>query len=380
VIVGTTSRPESPLYLQKVVALAEDLVPSLGDVNAGDVMRYSLIFTNLGPTTLQNVVADDRGQRSAHGRAGRQKPVAQNTPLGRCRSMTGPRKRKRRGIGTERSSAAGNPGPPAGRRRLSKLLTTERIKAELQHLNVWLTSLDHRLPPPKDEDERCRRAVILNEMLMHLLVGCLVTVKEFMPSYYRALAVAASGFRETKLASGQGVFTVRHVRARGGLFETVRLMMLVALHDGIKARLQPVWRQEPRVDDRVRSPRFVSRTGRYGERQYRGNQRRLAMDRSRAAALQTAIQELTQGNVPIDTSTALRMVRHSKGPADVSLAFLGTLTKQPKRSVKALVIEGRKRMVEGAKIRAALSQRGYVTVEALRARRAADQSSPPTAP
>lgn len=44
-----------------MVALAEDLVPELGDVNAGDVMRYSLTFTNLGPTTLQNVVAGDRG-------------------------------------------------------------------------------------------------------------------------------------------------------------------------------------------------------------------------------------------------------------------------------------------------------------------------------
>src|SRR5262249_39973735 len=147
--------------------------------------------------------------------------------------MAGPRKRKRSGIGSERASAAGNQGARAGRRRLSKLLTTERIKAELQHLNVWLTSLEHRLPPPKDEDERCRRSAILNEMLTYLLVGCLVTVKEFMPSYYRALAVAASRFRETKLASGQGAFRVRHVRARGGLFETVRLMMLVALHDGI---------------------------------------------------------------------------------------------------------------------------------------------------
>ena len=39
VVVGTTSRPESPLYVQKVVALADDLVPALGTVNAGDVME-----------------------------------------------------------------------------------------------------------------------------------------------------------------------------------------------------------------------------------------------------------------------------------------------------------------------------------------------------
>ncbi len=59
IVVGPTSPPASPLYVQKVVALADDLVPALGVVNAGDVMRYTLIFTNLGPTTLQNVVATD---------------------------------------------------------------------------------------------------------------------------------------------------------------------------------------------------------------------------------------------------------------------------------------------------------------------------------
>ena len=65
VVVGTTSPPENALYLQKVVELADDLVPALGTVNAGDVMRYTFIFTNTGPTTLQNVVAERHGTRRA---------------------------------------------------------------------------------------------------------------------------------------------------------------------------------------------------------------------------------------------------------------------------------------------------------------------------
>ena len=59
VIVGPRPTPASPLYLQKVVTLADDLVPALGTVNAGDVMRYTLIFSNLGSTTLHDVVASD---------------------------------------------------------------------------------------------------------------------------------------------------------------------------------------------------------------------------------------------------------------------------------------------------------------------------------
>jgi hypothetical protein len=87
------------------------------------------------------------------------------------------------------------------------------------------------------------------------------------------------------------------------------------------------------------------------------------MDRSRAAALQAAIQDLTRGEAEIDDVVAARLVRTSKGPADLSHAVLAEVTKRPKRTVKADVIEGRKREAEARKVRAVLALRGYESAE-----------------
>ena len=239
------------------------------------------------------------------------------------------------------------------------MVTTETVEAEQRNLReIIVRNLEHRLPPATDEQETHRRASIYSEVLTYVLVGSFVALKGFMPSQVRALVSAAMRFGEASLAGGIPRFVVRRVPTDSGFFETLRLLMLVGLHEEITARLRANWKHEPR--SAVRSPRFVSRTGRYGESQYRGAQRRRAIDRSRAAVLQAAIHELTRGEAEIDDVTAARLVGASKGPADLSLAALAEVTEQPKRTVKADVSKGRKREADGGKFRAMLELRGWV--------------------
>jgi len=79
----------------------------------------------------------------------------------------------------------------------------------------------------------------------------------------------------------------------------------------------------------------------------------------RAGALQAAIRDLMP-DLDLDDQAALRLVRSSTGAKDLSLGALARLTKQAKRTVKARAIEGRKLLVEAARLDAILEQRGYV--------------------
>ncbi len=58
IVVGPVVQPQNPLYVQKGVQLFSDLDGN-GVVTAGDVLRYTLIFSNTGTTTLTNVALTD---------------------------------------------------------------------------------------------------------------------------------------------------------------------------------------------------------------------------------------------------------------------------------------------------------------------------------
>lgn len=175
----------------------------------------------------------------------------------------------RRRSATGKSTPLAHPRERPAHRRLSELVTTETVEAEQRNLReIIVRGLEHRLLPATDEQETHRRASIHSEVLTYVLVSSFVALKEFMPSQVRALVSAAMRFGEARLAGSTPRFVVRRIRADSGFFETLRLLMLVGLHDEITARLRASWKQEP--PSAVRSPRFVSRTGRYGERQYRG--------------------------------------------------------------------------------------------------------------
>jgi hypothetical protein len=267
-------------------------------------------------------------------------------------------RRRRR---TRKPSPAENRTDHPKRRGLSGLVTTERIESEMRNVGSFLRLLDHQLPPTEDERERRRRSSILNEVATHLLVGSLIVVKEFLPSHYRALTAAALRFGETKLAGGDGRFNIRRVRPDGGFFETIRLIALLYWHERLTARFRAIWRKE--APAKFWSPIFRNPTP-----QHVRYQRRLAVERMTVAEVRAAVADLTQGataitleQCEIDREEARRLVRHAKGPADVSLAVLARVTNCEKRTVKARVIEGRRRLAEGVKLAAILEQRGYVS-------------------
>jgi hypothetical protein len=231
----------------------------------------------------------------------------------------------------------------------------------MRNVGSLLRLIEEQLPPTDDEQERHRRSLIRSEAATHLLIGALIVVKEYMPAHYRALGAAAMRFGEAKLAGRQSRFHVRRVPAVGGFDRTLLLMGLAALHTELSARLRANWNQKVSLSDSTKSYQIVSPTGRYGERQYEGHRRRLAMDRHRAGVLRNAVANLTGGE--FDDAQALRLVRkkNNRSPAQLSLAAMAFMTMQEKRTVKVQVTLGRKRFAESAKLAAILEQRGYVS-------------------
>jgi len=268
------------------------------------------------------------------------------------------------------------------RRRLSSLLTTERIEEEWQILGACLKHLEDFLPPAVTERERARRSAIINEVAKHLFVGALMVLREYLPAQNRALMAAAGRFGIEKLRQGESCFRVRRV-ATVDKFADV---FLAGLHEQLSSRLRGVWSKEPTVDIE-RSVRFVSKTGRYGEGQYRGWLRRRAIEQMLAAEFQAVLQqwraefaenwraafedpewiarELEAPSLPrrwiepFGSSVARRLVRTSKGPVDLSYAVLAYLNGAAKRTVKAQIGAVRKDFAMNAKIDLALRARGY---------------------
>jgi hypothetical protein len=228
-------------------------------------------------------------------------------------------------------------------------VTAERVEAESQSVESFLRSLEHEFPPPKDEAEVRRRSSIFNEVAGNLLMGSLIAVREFMPAHARALTRAAQRFGEAKLAGGTPKFAVRGGYKDRSFVETLGGVSLVALHEKITEGLRAIWKLGPTLNDVVPSWRFVSPTGRYGERQHRGYQRRQAILRTRADTLQAVIRKLTRDKVLINDPTARRLVQSCKGPADLSLAAIAELTGKSKRTVKAHLIERRRGLGEYGK-------------------------------
>jgi len=264
-------------------------------------------------------------------------------------------RRRRR---TRKPSPAENRTDHPKRRSLSHLVTTERIEAEMRNVGSFLKLLDDQIPPTQDEQESRRRSSIRSEVATHLLIGFLIVVKEYLPAHYRALTKAALVFGEARLAGRNKPFIVRHVSGPGGFATTLVAISLATMHEELAARVGNSWKAAPPRDG-GRVPRLASSSGRYTEPREQGYQRRQARDRMRAGALQAAIRDLMP-DLDLDDQAALRLVRSSTGAKDLSLGALARLTKQAKRTVKARAIEGRKLLVEAARLDAILEQRGYV--------------------
>ena len=263
-----------------------------------------------------------------------------------------------------------------GRRRLSSLVTTERVEEEWRALSGSLKHLEDCLPPTDTEAERARRAAIINEVAKHVLVGALVMLRECLPSHHRALMAAAGRFGIEKLLRGESRFRVRRLSA----VDKFTAVFLAGLHEQLSSRLRAVWSREPNIDADPRSPRFVSRTGRYGARQFRGSRRKHAIEQIRVAEVQAVVEgwqaeiedptwvlhEVVAGALlllrliaPLEASMVRRLVRTSKGPVDLSYAVLAYLNGVAKRTVKAQIVTVRKDFATNAKIDVALRARGY---------------------
>lgn len=244
------------------------------------------------------------------------------------------------------------------RRSLRGIIIPEAIDRESRLISQVLLSCEEHLIPTTDLKEQERRASIMREGGRLFLLGCALLVKEFHRDHYREILSAAREWTSARFAGRNHQFAVRRIDRFAAFEAFFGGPLYVAAYDGLKTRLRATWR-ERFVPVSVKVPRFVSRSGRYGEAQYIGTQRRNAIIQSRAASLQVAIQTVLGSHVRLQPMTARRIARSSAGPGDAALASLAALCNKSRRTMKAHLGAARKLLKRANQIAKVLDARGW---------------------
>jgi hypothetical protein len=215
--------------------------------------------------------------------------------------------------------------------------------------------------PTVDEKELQRRASLLGEGLRRFLIACALVVKEFHRDHYGAILNAACRWATAGLGGRECNFVIKRIGGFAAFEAFFGGPLYVAAYDALEARLQPVWRERS-IPASVKSPRFVRRSGRYGEAQYAGVQRRNAIIRFRAAELQAAVPVTLGPDIQLDDAAALRIARSSAGPGAAALACLAAVLKKSPSAMKVQLIAARKFLKRAAQVGRALDERGWSSV------------------
>ena len=244
------------------------------------------------------------------------------------------------------------------RRSLRDIVTSEAIDRESRSISQLLLSCEEHVMPTTDLKEQERRASIVREGGRQFLLGCAVLVKEFHRDQYGEILSATQQWTTARLEGRKRDFVVRRIDRFAAFEAFFGGPIYVAAYDALKKRLRDAWRKRS-VRESVKTPRFASRSRRYGEAQYIGTQRRNAVMQFRAAALQVAIPAVLGADVQLHPVAARRIARSSAGHGDAALASLAALRNKSPRTMKAHLIAARKFLKRADQVRKALDARGW---------------------
>jgi hypothetical protein len=244
------------------------------------------------------------------------------------------------------------------RRSLRHIVNPERIRQEHKRISRDLWRLEEHVLPPTDEGELERRRTVLTAALLNLSLACAVYVKDVHPDHFWSISAATDRWVMARLEGRECEFVVRRPNAGHAFQAFFGGPVLVSAYDALKEKLRRAWREQ-RLPLSVKTPRFVSRSGRYGEAQHIGADRFRRTRQLRAQALGVAVREVLGEEAVLPDKAFARIALTTMAPGEAALAALAVVLKMSRPTIRKKLLAGRKLLRRATAVSEVLRQRGW---------------------
>jgi hypothetical protein len=220
---------------------------------------------------------------------------------------------------------------------------------------------DQSLPVPQTKDEQTKQHEILRAGAKKAELGALAYLKEQEPAVYKGLVSAGARWAEEKIKTGDAVFRVRRPMDGKRFHEWLLGPQLIPFHIALESYFNGVF-NTPLANDRVRRDHFVSRKGRWGDKQQAGLTRVRDEAEKRAAAVLDVGDMLHRTQNPARSVTdeqARSWVRQYRTPATLSLRIISHFCDRTPREMESILNKARKQVQGTREDEHNLMQRGW---------------------